>query len=319
VVYEEFLPLFDWWSNRVENEFAWRIETATLPSTNLDLHHPRRTEEQVVQTPSMLVSEIHDSSKSLQRALLGLTGVLDAKQREPFGGRYPLESLIDLKIMVNPDTRNPMRNPDEEFTYVDIGAVSYNHIEDPRLLKGINAPSRARRVIREDDVLLSTVRPYLCGHAVVPDWLDGQIASTGFSVLRCPKSVDPLFLYYCLISPQLIAQYLSCMRGAHYPALKDSNVTSLRIPAAPLSEQKAIAKRLGALERAMIPLSSEIFAYGNRILAESARAASVMIADAVAAMSADHEPTVIGSFSSWLENDDEDSDASLDRNGDGAP
>jgi type I restriction enzyme, S subunit len=47
----------------------------------------------------------------------------------------------------------------EEFIYVDLSSVDHNVIESLKRIKGSEAPSRARRVIRENDVILSTVRP----------------------------------------------------------------------------------------------------------------------------------------------------------------
>jgi len=51
------------------------------------------------------------------------------------------------------------------------------------------APSRARRIVRENDVIMSTVRPYLKVFTIVPKEYDGQICSTGFTVLRCKKDL----------------------------------------------------------------------------------------------------------------------------------
>lgn len=59
-------------------------------------------------------------------------------------------------------------------------------IVETQEIEGSAAPSRARKAIRAGDVLVSTVRPNLNAVAVVPDHLDGEIASTGFAVLR-PK------------------------------------------------------------------------------------------------------------------------------------
>ena len=105
-----------------------------------------------------------------------------------------------LRDLVEPRTGtcSPATAPTEPFTYVDVAAIDNEAkaIVGARVLLGVEAPSRARRLIRKDDVLVSTIRPNLNAVAVVPPSLDGQIASTGFCVLRAKKCVLPEFLYF---------------------------------------------------------------------------------------------------------------------------
>ncbi len=84
--------------------------------------------------------------------------------------------------------RDPRKKPDKSFMYVDIASIdrSLKVITSKSEILGADAPSRARKEIREGDILVSTVRPNLNTVAMVPTELDGQIASTGFCVLR-PK------------------------------------------------------------------------------------------------------------------------------------
>src|SRR4030095_11808201 len=86
---------------------------------------------------------------------------------------------------------------DEEFSYIDIASVDRQTktIVSPQALIGREAPSRARKLVRTGDVLVSMTRPNLNAVALVPETLDGQIASTGFDVLRS-NGVDPRWLFY---------------------------------------------------------------------------------------------------------------------------
>lgn len=107
--------------------------------------------------------------------------------------QFPEERLALLSTLANvvKHQRNPSSNPDDAFLYVDIASinVSAGTIDNPQELIGAEAPSRARKVIRTADVLVSTVRPTRGAIAVVPEYLDGQICSTGFTVLRCKENV----------------------------------------------------------------------------------------------------------------------------------
>ena len=82
---------------------------------------------------------------------------------------------------------NPRKVMADEFLkYVDISSVDNdkNEIVGHKEIRGSEAPSRARKPMRIDDILFATVRTYLRNVAMVPLDYDGQIASTGFCILR---------------------------------------------------------------------------------------------------------------------------------------
>ncbi|TVT77438.1 MAG: restriction endonuclease subunit S [Denitromonas halophila] len=174
------------------------------------------------------------------------------------GKPFPLpktwtESSIG-KVVVKANQRDPRKKPNEVFQYIDVSAVSNTAFKivgaAPTL--GSEAPSRARKTIKADDVLFATVRPTLKRIALVPPELDGAIASTGYCVLRCDKAkAEPGFLYSFLITDHFNARMAGLERGASYPAVRDSDVTASWFPLPPLPEQKKIAHILSAVQRAI--------------------------------------------------------------------
>ena len=84
------------------------------------------------------------------------------------------------EILQKTDTVSPLQSPDAHFDYVDVSSVSNRtfKIEGTQRLKGKDAPSRARRLIKANDVLFATVRPTLQRIAIVPKELNDQICST---------------------------------------------------------------------------------------------------------------------------------------------
>ncbi|MBX6753674.1 MAG: restriction endonuclease subunit S [Thermorudis peleae] len=154
-------------------------------------------------------------------------------------------------VCVPTERRNPTKIPDIEFDYVDISSVDnvLGQIVSSRRLVGSEAPSRARKVIRAADVLFATTRPYLRNIALVPPELDGQIASTGFCVIRANTQVaNPYYLYYVCRSDCIIRQLdLNRTRGASYPAVTDDDVYDALIPLPPLDEQRRIVAKIEAL------------------------------------------------------------------------
>ncbi len=71
---------------------------------------------------------------------------------------------------------------DDELDYIDLGSIDQDRklIAETRAVNPSNAPSRARQLVTEGDVLVATVRPALNGVARVPPELDGAVASTDF-------------------------------------------------------------------------------------------------------------------------------------------
>lgn len=144
---------------------------------------------------------------------------------------------------------DPKQKPRKEFTYLDIASIdnSLHKITEPKSYYGGDAPSRARQLVQAHDVLFSTVRTYLENIAQVPEIYDGQIASTGFSVLRSNESVLPKYLFYYSLTQQFLEPLNELQRGTSYPAVRDSDVRVQKIPVAPLPEQERIVAKIEEL------------------------------------------------------------------------
>jgi len=167
----------------------------------------------------------------------------------------PTWQFTELKdiVDINPESRDPSQKPQEFFTYIDIDAVENGTgvITSVKELSGKDAPSRARRIVHIDDIILSEVRPYLKAFAIIPKILNNQICSTGFAVLRSNGEIDPHYLLYTLFSTPVIEQCNRMMVGAQYPALNDAQVKKIQIPLPPLPEQRRIATILSTVDDAI--------------------------------------------------------------------
>lgn len=89
-------------------------------------------------------------------------------------------------------------------------------------------------------------RPNLNAVALVPDALDGQIASTGFDVLR-PCFVSPRWLGYLVQTQAFVDSLSGLVQGALYPAVRAKDIRSFLAPIAPANEQSRIADKLDAI------------------------------------------------------------------------
>lgn len=161
---------------------------------------------------------------------------------------WPTKRLGD--VLLPTGQRDPSETPRREFTYVDIASVDnrLKAIVAPRQMRGSDAPSRARKVILADDVIVSTVRPNLNAVARVPRSLDNQICSTGFSVLRPGPGLLSGYLFAFTRSSSFIEYLVARTAGASYPAVSDDDVKSVVFPVPALDEQERILKLLDEAE-----------------------------------------------------------------------
>ena len=145
------------------------------------------------------------------------------------------------------ELRDPRQDPAGKFHYVDISGIdrTCKAIREHQTLSGADAPSRARKAIRKGDVLVSTVRPNLNAVAMVPAYLDGHIASTGFCVLRPNRAViEPRYLFYRTLTPEFVTALTARVRGISYPAVSDKDVKQVEVPLPSLAEQRRIVEIL---------------------------------------------------------------------------
>ena len=160
---------------------------------------------------------------------------------------WPIKTLGE--VLQKTETVNPLQSLQAEFDYIDVSSVSNTtfQIEATQRLEGKDAPSRARKLVRANDILFATIRPTLQRIAVVPEHLDKQVCSTGYFVLRPKPGIDHRFIFYSLFTEKFMGQMESLQKGASYPAVTDGDVKAQLIPVPPLSEQQRI---VGLLDEA---------------------------------------------------------------------
>jgi type I restriction enzyme S subunit len=130
--------------------------------------------------------------------------------------------------------------------YVDIGNVdSSGAIGELVTYRFEDAPSRARRRVRDGDIIISTVRTYLQAIAQINLPPSNLIASTGFAVVR-PRTdaFDARYCKYTLREPAFLAEVEKRSVGVSYPAINASDLASIPVHVHPLPQQRAIADYL---------------------------------------------------------------------------
>ena len=142
---------------------------------------------------------------------------------------------------INDETLPETTDPAFEMSYVDIGSVdAIEGIVGVEEMTFESAPSRARRIVRDGDTIVSTVRTYLKAIAYIREPKSNTVVSTGFAVIR-PRTTNPAFLSYAMRETGFVETIVARSVGVSYPAVNASEIGSLEIPLPSHEEQRAIA------------------------------------------------------------------------------
>jgi type I restriction enzyme S subunit len=165
---------------------------------------------------------------------------------------------------INDETLSESTDSESELAYIDIGNVdSQGRVHDIINYRFEDAPSRARRIVRDGDVIISTVRTYLQAIAPIENPQNNLIVSTGFAVVRPTQELDHRFCKYALRANRFLWEVQSRSTGVSYPAINASDLADIRINLPEVGIQRHIANYLDR-ETARI---DELIAEKERMLA----------------------------------------------------
>ena len=198
---------------------------------------------------------------------------------------------------INDDVLNEDTDGSYELQYIDIGNVhSSGFVEEPTAYQFMDAPSRARRRVRDGDIIISCVRTYLQAIAQIESPPRNLIVSTGFAVVRPLAShLDPRFASYALRELSFLAEIERRSVGVNYPAINASDLAEIPIYLPPLCDQRAIADHLDQ-ETARL---DELVTEKERLLKLLAEKRQTLTARAVT-RGTDHDATYRDSGVPWL-------------------
>lgn len=160
-------------------------------------------------------------------------------------GRSEIEKnmMISNQTNFSPAKFDPTKTPDSEFKYVELANInsSIGIIDGFTNVLGKDAPSRARRVLKTGDVIVSTVEGSLEKVALVDEVQDGYIASTGFSQFRS-KELLPEVVLVLAKSIVLQWQFKKHCAGTILTAIPSESLQKILIPTISSITQEKIAE-----------------------------------------------------------------------------
>lgn len=153
----------------------------------------------------------------------------------------------------NTDTYSPKEKWDF-VNYLDTGNIINNTIDSIQFieLKNMKLPSRAKRKVKTDSIIYSTVRPNQRHFGIIKSQPENFLVSTGFVVIDVDTNVlNADFLYYLLTQNTLVDafQAIAEQSTSAYPAIKPSDIENLEIKIPDLATQKKISDILSSLDR----------------------------------------------------------------------
>lgn len=157
-----------------------------------------------------------------------------------------------LKEIIEINTSSIGRNFEyTKILYLDTGSITENRIDSLQEYSISDAPSRAKRLVKHQDIVYSTVRPNQRHFGFILNPKENLVVSTGFSVITARKEkACPKFLYYFLTQDYITQTLQQAAEHATstYPSIKPEHIEILNIILPPLPEQQAISSTLSSFD-----------------------------------------------------------------------
>lgn len=136
-------------------------------------------------------------------------------------------------------------SPDTIINYVDIDAIDNQNfiIKEAKQKTVSELSTRARRILKPNYIVYSTVRPYLKNIAIVEDEKDNYIGSTGFNVFKT-LDVELKYVFYYLLTPYVNNSFKDLMVGFNSPSITNEQFEKSLFPLPPLSEKNRIVAEI---------------------------------------------------------------------------
>ena len=179
-----------------------------------------------------------------------------------FSGEWEMVSLQDIAT-INPKS-DPLQNT---FIYIDLEAVEKGELRKIQEIMREEAPSRAQRVIDNNDILFQCVRPYQKNnyiHRILNTSNQQWVASTGYAQIRTTEL--PNYIYHLLNTDEFNRKVMVRCTGSSYPAINSEDLATIHLYYTPdKKEQLKISRLLDLLDKRIATQNKIIERYESLI------------------------------------------------------
>ena len=174
-------------------------------------------------------------------------------------------------VLTNQSTYSPKENW-QFVNYLDTGNITMNQIDEIQYINTSmdKLPSRARRKVKLNSIIYSTVRPNQLHYGIIKKQPENFLVSTGFMVIDVDfEKAVPYYIYYALTQKEVTEhlQAIAEQSVSAYPSIKPSDIENLELLLPDRKTQEKIVAVLSSIDE-KIKQNNEI----NNNLEQQARA-----------------------------------------------
>ena len=155
-------------------------------------------------------------------------------------------------VLTNQSTYSPKE--DWQFVnYLDTGNITMNQIDEIQYIKTLTdkLPSRARRKVKLNSIIYSTVRPNQLHYGIIKKRPENFLVSTGFTVIDVDfEKAVPYYIYYALTQKEVTEhlQAIAEQSVSAYPSIKPSDIENLELLLPDRKTQEKIVAVLSSID-----------------------------------------------------------------------
>lgn len=206
------------------------------------------------------IQQLTKKKELLEQYKKGLTQQIFSQQirfKDDNGCDYPNWQEKDLKEIaeINPKSEN-LPN---KFYYIDLGSVNNGRVGVLDYINLNDAPSRAQRVLSDNDILFQMVRPYQKNNFLFSAKSEANyVASTGYAQLRVKENYDFKFIFQLLLTDNFVNTVMLRCTGTSYPAINSSDLSTITINTPKYEEQVKIADLLTNIDDKITQINAQL-------------------------------------------------------------
>ncbi|UTG60551.1 restriction endonuclease subunit S [Elizabethkingia anophelis] len=162
--------------------------------------------------------------------------------------RFPgFENEWEVKKLGDVCEINPKNSTlPNSFVYIDLESVIDGVLIKENKITSYEAPSRAQRILRSEDILFQMVRPYQKNNFFFN--LSGNyVASTGYAQIRTIQ--NPRFIFQYLHNQKFVDKVIERCTGTSYPAINSTDLSEINLSVPLMDEQEKISSFLFSIDK----------------------------------------------------------------------
>lgn len=212
---------------------------------------PLQAQQQIVQILDQALKKIDSAKANIEQNIKNAEELFQTKLNEVFSRKdegWEEKKLGEVCLKTNNIKWSEQKV--KEFEYVDLSSVSRELLEISKTttINKNSAPSRAKKLVQEGDVIFGTTRPTLKRVAIITEEFECCIVSTGYCVLRPQQGFLKEWIFYFAQSEIFMCKMEKLQRGTSYPAVTDKDVKNVIINFPKIEGQKKIVANLIRLD-----------------------------------------------------------------------